>query len=432
MADSELKELKRLRRAGFEVQRIHLHGTEYATGDSAAGTSIETTVEGSKAQFTYVSEALVPTADPSTWRVDVPAADEAEVSVQKGAITLTLNSSSKDFVDYVLTLHPSLDFKGNSVLRRFADNGRYWAESKDVFDRMRDRKAAIERLMASKRKVDGKLRTLLIELLRTRDWGASRFVPLRDQFVELEGVLISESSRLMQIQQRLYANNPEAKKYGDLVEELLNAAVWFHDEPFIKRALRFFELVRFDVLEAVSRAFEQRKHVDDLLGMLAKRSPLPGRKGLPHLLDMNRRLCETLRPFIDALSDAVCLVEGVPRLSPNTGYTKRVEVIKRSKFAEIVACLDPDIRHSESHDGTFLDDEKGRVLLTDVGDDGQRRTLGEYSYWQISDMTLDLQNGLFVAVLTAFALHEMGVLATTVVSSEYFKALTSFGNLAAD
>lgn len=200
-------------------------------------------------------------------------------------------------------------------------------------------------------------------------------------------------------------------------------------QSFVKRAIRFFDVVSFDVHEAVLRALDQRKQVDDLLGMLAKRSPMPGPQGIPYLTDANRRYCETLRPFLEALSNAVATVEKLPPLSPNTGYKKRVEFIRKTRFAGIVICLDPDIRHSESHDGTDYDDANARVFLTEV-ENGVRRKLGEYTYWQISDMTLELQNGLFLAVINAFALHEVGVLTTAAVSPEYFTVLTSIGNLA--
>jgi hypothetical protein len=164
--------------------------------------------------------------------------------------------------------------------------------------------------------------------------------------------------------------------------------------------------------------------------MLAKRGPVPGRQGIPHLLDAYRRYCESLRPFIDALSDMVCAVEKLPPLPPNLGYKKRVSVISDTRFGAIVRCLDPDIRHSESHGGTVVEDEDAKVLLTEIGEGGCRRTVGEYSYWQISDMTLELQNGLFLAVLTSFALHETGLLLTALVTPEFMSALVSIDNLA--
>lgn len=70
------------------------------------------------------------------------------------------------------------------------------------------------------------------------------------------------------------------------------------------------------------------------------------------------------------------------------------------------------------------------MLLTEIGEDGRRRALGNYSYWQISDMTLELQNGLFLAVLTSFALHETGMLVMAVSTPEFISALVSIDNLA--
>ena len=324
----------------------------------------------------------------------------------------------------------SLNHKGERQIRRYAANNRFHEESKDLYQRFENRKALVQQLIALRGNVDGKLLELLTEMLSCTLTGR-RAIPTAQRAVrEVEFVLLVETKRLLDAQQTVYAENPKAKVYGDLVEDLLNAAVWLHDEPFIQRAIRFLELVRFDVLDALVRAMEQRKHVDDLLRMLAARSPMPAKQAIPHLLDVYRRFCETLRPFVEALSDAVCIVEHLPPLSPNTGYGKRVDVIRRSSFAGIVNCLDPQIRHSESHSGTIIDDAGSRVLLTELGKNGERRTLGEYSYVQVSDMTLDMQNSFFIAVLVACALHDIGVLTATVTSREYLNALCSIGNLA--
>lgn len=430
MAESqELQQLKRLLRAGFNVDRIRAQAGRNDS-DPDSGFEITTTSTGSKAQFTYRNDAVSQTEPDGPLEVTFPHREIAvNVNLTKNSSARTVTSASEDFRNFVLAMHPSLDVKGNVVLRRFADNNRYWKESEWLATVTLDAKNRLQQLLQSGTKVDNKLKTLLLEFLKTRDWGAARFLPLKQQFFELQSVLLYETQRFLSIQQKTYANNPKAKPYGDLVEELLNA-LWQQDDSFTKRCIRFLSLVRFDIDDAIIRASEQRKHVDDLLGMLAKRTPMPGRQALPHLLDAYRRYCESLRPFVDVLSEAVCAVEHLPPISPNTGYKKRVALIKGTRFAGIVDCLDPDIRHSESHHGTVIDDPGGRVLLTEASNDGKRRTLGEYTYWQISDMTLDLQNGLFLAVLTAFALHETGLLVTTLVSPEYVHALLSIDNLA--
>lgn len=429
----ELQELRRLLRAGFNVERVLARAGQSAR-EPDSGFEITTTTQGSEAQVRYRTNAASPTDSSAPVTVTFP--DEGrvvEAAVTKGSVKRILRSTEEDFWDFTINMHPSLDARGNRVLRRFRDTSRYIDESKWlatlVLDDQKRMKYLQESFQQSSGNVDSNLKTLLLQFLRSGDWGASRFLPLKQKFFELQHVLMLETQKLLATQQRVFAANPKAKTYADLVEELLNA-FWQQEETFMKRSLTFVSLVRFDITDAIVRASKQRAHVDDLLGMLAKRTPMPGRQGIPHLLDAYRRYCESLRPFINVLSDIVCAVENLPRIAPNTGYKKRVAIIKSTRFAGIVRSLDPDIRHSESHDGTVIDDDKASVLLTDIAEDGSRLTLGEYSYWQISDMTLDLQNGLFLAVLTSFALHETGLLLTALVSPEYTAALLSVDNLA--
>ncbi len=429
----ELQELRRLLRAGFNVERI-MAKAEQSLSEPDSGFEITTTTQGSQAQVRYRTDAASRTDAPAPVTVTFPSDRRfAEAELTKGSVQRIVRSTDKDFWDFTIAMHPSLDTQGNCVLRRFRDTGRYVDESKWlatlVLDAQKRTQYLQQSFQQSSGKVDSNLKTLLLQFLRSRDWGASRFLPLKDKFFELQHVLMLETQRMLAIQQRVCAVNPKAKPYADVVDELLNA-LWQQDDTLMKRCMRFVSLVRFDISDAIVRAAKQRAHVDDLLGMLAKRTPMPGRQGIPHLLDAYRRYCESLRPFIDVLSDVVCAVEKMSRIAPNTGYKKRVAIIKSTRFAGIARSLDPDIRHSESHDGTVIDDDKASVLLTDIADDGSRRTLGEYSYWQISDMTLDLQNGLFLAVLTSFALHETGLLFTALVSPEYTAALLSIDNLA--
>lgn len=429
----EMQELRRLLRGGFNVERVIAKAGQSAS-EPDSGFEITTTTEGSRAHFRYRTDSATRTHP--TAPLTVNFSDEgrlAEATLRKGSVERILRSTDKDFWDFTIAMHPSLDVQGNRVLRRFRDTGRHIDESKWLATLVLDAQKRMEHLRQSfeesSGKVDSNLKVLLLQYLRTRDWRAPRFLPLKNNFFELQHVVVLETRKFLATQQRVCAVNPQAKRYVELVDELLNA-FWQQDDTLLKRCMRFVSLVRFDIGDAIVRAAKQRAHVDDLLGMLAKRTPMPGRQAIPHLLDAYRRYCESLRPFIDVLSDMVCAVEKLPPISPNTGYTKRVALIKSTRFAGIVRCLDPEIRHSESHQGTVIDDDRASVVLTDIAEDGSRRTLGEYSYWQISDMTLDLQNGLFLAVLTSFALHETGLLLTALVSPEYSSALLSIDNLA--
>lgn len=429
-----LKEFHRLLRAGFEASEIILKGGP-AEDDPHTGLEITMTPKGGTANFRYLSDAATREEPDGPIKISIPddvRLTEVHLRGRDGA-ERTLQSKEKDFWDFAIAMHPSLDAKGERVLRRFRDTGRQISETKHLVTHAIDAQKRAEYLRHSVAtfgpKLDGGLKAMLIQYLRTRDWGASRYLPLKEKYFELQYAILRETQSLLASQEKACSTNPVAAEYVRLVDELLNA-FWQQDEGFVKRSMRFVSLVRFDIHDQVLQAAEQRRHVDDLLKMLFSRGAVPGRQGIPHLLDAYRRYCETLRPFVDVLSDMACAVEGRKPLPANLGYKKRVAFMKATRFGAIVRCLDPDIRHSESHMGTVIDDDKANVLLTEIGEDGHRRTLGQYSYWQISDMTLELQNGLFLAVLTAFAIHETGMLLTALVTPEFMAALVSIDNLA--
>lgn len=429
----DLQELRRLLRAGFQIEHIVLKSGP-ADDHPHLGFELTKTPEGETARFRYPKDAVSHQSD-SSITVTIPD-DVRSIEVllrSPDGTERTLHSRANDVWGFTAAMHPSLNDKGERRLRRFRDTGRQIDEVKHLATLVLDAQARTEYLRQSVAnsgpRIDSKLKALLIQYLRTRDWGASQFLPLKEKYFEVQQVLLNEMKNLMEIQKRVCATNPKAQEYSDLVDELLNA-FWQQEEGFLKRSMKFVSLVRFDITDAILRAAEQRRHVDDLLGMLARRGSLPARQGIPHLLDAYRRYCESLRPFIDVLSDMVGVVENRGPLPPNLGYKKRVAAMQFTRFGAIVRCLDPDIRHSESHGGTVIDDGSAGVLLTERGDDGHRRTIGHYSYWQVSDMTLELQNGLFLAVLTSFALHETGMLLTASITPEFVSALVSIDNLA--
>jgi hypothetical protein len=420
---ADLKELKRRLRAGFTVAGVTVRGIQRIAPEAPESEfELLTTTDGHKANFTivgpYPNSPIAVSAKPSS----------AEIHLQKQRSSCNVQSKAQDCIDFVLLMHPSLDSKGNVVLRRFVDNNRYWSEQKELVTLALNREQQLKRLHTAGGKVDGHLKVLLRELLGTRDWGGERFLPLKRQFVGLQAAL-AKDRRIVEKQQLLYSHSPKAQKYGDLIAAVLDMACQ-QDGNLIRRSIRYVDLVPFNVEDAVVRASGQRQHVEDVLGMLAKRTPMPGRKALPHLLDAYRRYCEALRPFVETLSEAICLADGLPPLSPRTTYSKRVEFIRSTRFSEIVDCLDPEIRNSESHGGTVIDDPVGRVLLTKVVRGGARQTIREYSYHQVSDMTQELQNALFPAVVFAFAFHEMGLMLMAVASDECIHALLSIDNLA--
>jgi len=118
-------------------------------------------------------------------------------------------------------------------------------------------------------------------------------------------------------------------------------------------------------------------------------------------------------------------------LDPGTGYEKRIELIRNSKYAGIVDCVDLDIRHSESHTAnTTIDDDKGQIVLTRLLNDGSRAVVRTYTYAQFTDMLMCMERGLLPAMLYEFGVVRFAILGTLMHSIEYVHLLLSIDNLA--
>jgi hypothetical protein len=349
---------------------------------------------------------------------------EATIELLQVEAVRKLTSADEDFVRYCSSIHHSLDEHGERILRRYADNNRYWHESERLTVRGKDQRKAVGDRVNRKETIGKGLKPLLIDYLKTRDWGAPRFLQLKERFFELEFSVILGAQMLMESQKKLLKKYPEAKGYSDELEKLLNV-VWNADPTLMKRALRFFGFAQLDIEDVIVKAAGQLEHVDDLAGMLAQRKGLRADKGVPYIIESYRRLAESIRPLIETVDEAVRIAENGPKASPNEGYLKRVDYIKTTRWAPIVKCLDPNIRHADSHNAVDIDQANARVILTNT--DG---TKTEYSYQQITSMMNELQRGLFPALLGVFGVHETGLLATTVVSQEFLSAVLSIDNLA--
>jgi hypothetical protein len=352
------------------------------------------------------------------------------VQLAKDTRERTLESTDDDFVKYCFRFKVSLNREGKRVFRQFASQNRYWTEKEQLCRDPETKFAAVcERYKNGHLKLDYDPSALLLECLRSRNWGDSRFLPLKRDYYEIRLAILVGAQGLVASQRRLLESRPEARAYAKVIEQILDGA-WQREATFIGRCVHFIEYSDLDIEAAILRAFGQAQHVHDLFGMLAPRTPMPARRALPHLLDGYRRYCEALRPFIRALGQAAQICEGRRPLEDNMRYQTIIERIASTRFAAVVDCLDPAIRNAEAHGGTDYDDANGRVLLTEPDPAGGRRIVRSYTYQQVSEMTLRLERGLFPAMLSAFAVHNAGVLAMVLHSSEYIDLLLSIDNLA--
>jgi hypothetical protein len=354
----------------------------------------------------------------------------ASATLAKGTQTRDLRSDEQEFVDYCFATHKTGDADGRTVLRRFRDGNRYWREQEELCRDFDSKfKAAVSRHRPGKFLLPTSPRRLIIEFLKSNDRSDARFIVLKQYHFDIAAALLVESKSMLESQASIYEKFPLAKRYGEEIERALNA--YFRTGPdLLIRVIAFLRSTPVDILDALLAAVRQQTHSHDLYQMLAARGSIRGDVALPHLLDVYRRQTESIRPFVFALSEVIHALDGPRRLDPTLGYEKRVELIKKSQYGQIVDCLDPQIRHSESHGGTEINHERGAIILTERTAEGNRRTIREYSYWEFADIARNLEHGLYMAIMAEFTLIQLSALVLITHSVEYLQLLLAIDNIA--
>jgi hypothetical protein len=99
----------------------------------------------------------------------------------------------------------------------------------------------------------------------------------------------------------------------------------------------------------------------DKFGRVAKDGLVDGGIGLDCLIELYRRCAEAIRPLLRMVSEAVATAEGKEHPDRSLGLNKRVELIHKSGYSDLVDCLDPRIRHAAWHAGVLYDKDRGVV-----------------------------------------------------------------------
>lgn len=351
------------------------------------------------------------------------------VSLSNGKDELELLSADLKFSMFVSSMHHTRGRDAATELRPFADLNKYWAEMEHLcVEHEKKRAEAFKRIDSRQFKFSYDPQKLLKEFLATREFSSAKFAPLKRDHFEVQAYCLRYAQYCLKTKADMHNNKPATVKYSEIIDRILMKA-FRTDADFILNYVRFHDMAKLDVEDAVLQATGQHRHIEDLFRMLAARGPLQPEVGMAHLLDIYRRLSESLAPFIRVLSDAINIAESGKALDPNLGYERRVEFIKKSPYAMLMDCLDPRIRHSESHNASQIDKKAEVVRLTDT-ENGRRVTLHEYKFEVLSDMTRELLEGLFPVLLLQFHFHEFVLLLVSVMSPEYVRLLLNIENMA--
>lgn len=351
------------------------------------------------------------------------------VALKRGNANLTLESDEHEFFLYCIAQHEFLDENGDPMIRRVVDTGRYFDELK-VFATEFDirKKQSLERLIAGQLRLSFVPEPLIGEFLKSRNWGDPKYLPLKDQYFDILAAVVWRCKDTSAAEQRFFATFPEARTYAHRVGGVLRAAFDPVKAP-LKNYLRFADQSRKSFNDVAKQLIDESKFNNDMLARLSRDGPVQGQIGLRYLFDMYRRHTEWVIPLFKTLSEAICISEGKPLPEPSLGVTKRVDLIKRTSYADIVHCFDPRIRHAASHNGISYDQDRGIIMFDGMDSDGVRKfddfTL---TYSEAADKTQAFTRGFIPGMLSAFGMQEQLILLTTITSRDYMKLLLLIGN----
>ena len=352
----------------------------------------------------------------------------ATVAFTNGREVLALETSGYAATILALRLHTTRNSKGFECLRPYTTNSSYWLETEDLAkDYDKKLSDALRQLTSGQLRFDYDPTALMSDFLTSGTMARREVHPTKARLLRHSGGYSGAGQGCAEEPRTNVSEQTCTREYTKRVDDVLNRSYGSSHEP-LDAYLRLRRSMPEDGSAIVARAWNQYRLAEDLRNRLAVQKVVPGEIGIPHLMDNYRRLSEALVPFIRVLSDGVCILDGRRPLQAGTGLAKRCKVIKDSKHRELLGSFDPAIRDSESHAGTDVCKENGTVILCDRSG-GVRRVTGQYTFRQIVEMTRDLIENLFPAILAAVYLHELSLLLLAMRSRSYLDLLLCVGNL---
>lgn len=312
------------------------------------------------------------------------------------------------------------------MFRQVADLGRYNTELEPLtigFET--ERKKAFERLQAGKIRLDFAPPPLIREFLQSRAWGDSKYLPLKAQYFDILAAVFWSSRESAEAEKRLYHLLPEAERYAKRITEVLLKSFDPFKEP-LRNYLRFADLNDQGFSDLSKKVLDEGTLNKDMFDKLSKGDPVEGRIGLRYLIDMYRRYGEAVLPLLKILSEAVSIVEGKAAPDPSLGMTKRVELIRQSRYADIVDCFDPRIRHAASHSGISYDQNRGIVKFEGTASDGFDDF--EMTYVEVAEKTRYFIRGFVPGMLGTIGMYQELQLMAIVQSGDYRRLLLLIDN----
>lgn len=347
----------------------------------------------------------------------------AKIVLTKDPSEVILQSSSEDFFNYAVSLEKTANRNGEFQFTEIKNKNAYYKDVEFLTDTDgKKMQAAIKKIQSGDFTLDFDIEKTFDKFLSGKYGMKDKdIIKLKTHYFEIFALTLHLSNECITSKEKIDRKNKEFTKYYFLIDEILRMGFMRTGKPIkaIQDYKFFNHFLNFDIENIAMRGIEQCEHVNDLLGMLSERGGVEGSTGTRHLLDVYRRFCELSFEFINMLRIAIEVADGVENPKSYLTYLENVGKIKsKQKYSKLVESIDPHIRHSESHVGTRIDNEKDEVVLTDTRG-GNENVVGRYAFHELSDMTKMIQRSLYPALLITFTLFETAFKLLIFISPEY-------------
>lgn len=350
--------------------------------------------------------------------------ESGKVTLKKDSDEITLESRKEDFCLYLFQLKKTIDKEGNFQLSRVKKGAKYYDNIDLLVDQDgKKKKDAFEKILKGEFSFGYDIESLFEKFISNNYGKKDEDIrKLLTDYFEIFAGLTLFAKKYVDLRDDVAKKNSTFRIYERQIEKILGD-YFFPQENKLRAYIRFKKHKNYSFEKLAIQSLGEVKYIDDQFRMLSERGTVPGEFGIKQLLDVYRRYCELCFEFVNFIRIAIQSKQGDENPKEYWGYVENVNYIKKDKrYRKVVDCINPFIRHSESHINTRIVKEKGLVVITERARGKEERS-EEISFQEIIKITKNIQP-LMKAYLFAFAISEYTFKIVTVMSSEYrFKLL---------
>lgn len=349
----------------------------------------------------------------------------AEIVLSNDKEDVKISSEEQDFVEFAFKIQKIADNEGNLKLIRVKDTNKYYADIDFLVDKYKEKIAkARNDIITGKFKFVYDPEELLDKYLFSKRLLKSQDVPkLKSDYYYIFSHFLLLAEHFMLLRDKLL----QKLEIKDVVSQLDKLYVVILKEPnSIKRYKLFKDYLDCDLTEIANKSKEESDYIKSLFNSLVIQSPVSITTSCKTVLDSYWRFCELLKPFVNFIRICIELENGkTPK--EKLPYSQNVDIIKKSKYKDIIKHIAPLIRNKELHLSTEID-EKNHIINFIERKNRKKNIVDSIKFADLYDLFNKIQRISFPAIYLATVVLHFGTILLILQSGEYKISLLQIEN----